>query len=453
MDYLRELRLAEMFARPRDRTLLRKARVSRGKRFDSIRAARDVVKRGDAARRERLNTLIESLGWTTVAACLHSENFRIRVLENTDAEDFTDRRNLLTSHRQSVDFFARSRVSDCMEDTAEQRAQDVLFRDIHCLFTETAIPDCPELAQGEVEEHLVKVMTGIAGFPADATKLDHHHEWKLSADGQTATRLDFVYNSATQVQQRELQENIAESRIILGRQKWGNKRSWLVKNEPRYRSEFDDPCQACDDQGKETDRKKKWKSDCTCTLKELKIRLAADGAYHGARVELRHVNPVMGTGVRALQRFPAGSLLEEYVGEIYPPAGRGMYNDSTYLLSQKRSVAGHRAEDAMLIDPSIYGNWTRYINHSCEPSTDFVMYSCGDKMLTCVRVRDRPIEFGDKITIDYGRDYFVNQRLACRCRRDRCKLWNADNVNDRRTTLMQAKQQGIAPGWADQPNA
>lgn len=450
LDYLRELRLTEMFDDSSNKNL-RRARVPQGKRFDSVRAARDIVKRSKAARRQHLNSLIDSLGWTTMAACLHSENFRNRLLEDTSVKDFLARRDLLTSHRRSVDFFARSRLFDCLEESADQRAQDVLLRNIHCLFTGNVIPDKQDLTQDEMDEHRLNVVTQISGFPADASELDHPHEWKLSADGQRATRLDFVDTSRKQKPQRRLQENVHESKIILGRQKWGNRGNWLVKNEPRYRSELDEPCQACDDQGKQD--RKKWTSDCSCTLKELKIRLAADGAYHGARVELRQMNPVMGTGVRALQRFPAGSLLEEYVGEIYPLSNTGRYNDNTYLLSQKRLLRRKHSEDAMLIDPSIYGNWTRYINHSCEPSADFVVLSCGDKMLTCVVVRDRPIEFGDEITINYGREYFVNQRLACRCGRDRCKLWNADNVDDWKKTLKQAKQQGIAPDWVKGSNA
>jgi SET domain len=446
LDYLRELRLAEMFAHLDDRNALRHARVPRGKRFDPVRAARDVVIETRHPRREQLVDLIDSLGWTMVAVCLPSDNFRERFIEHTDAEDFTERQDLLTSHRQPVTFFAKTRLFDCLERTAEQQAQDVLFRDLRSILAGIGIHINRELSEIEAELNRVSVVTEIVGLPADGTGLVHPHEWKLSADGQSATRLDFVYDSARQRQRRVLQENIEESRVLPG-ERWGEKRGWVLKHDPRYRSTYDDPCQACNDSGEQTD--KKWKSDCQCTLNELKTRLAAEGAYYGDRVELRQISPVMGTGVVALQRFPAGSVLAEYVGEIYPNNRSSNYNNHTYLLSQRRNFARNRTEEAMYIDPSIHGDWTRFINHSCESNTEFVVRSCGDKMLTCIVVGNQPIEFGQQLTVNYGREYFVNQNLACRCGRDSCRLWNADNVNDRRTTLRQAKEQGIAPGWAN----
>lgn len=77
-----------------------------------------------------------------------------------------------------------------------------------------------------------------------------------------------------------------------------------------------------------------------------------------------------------------------------------------------------------------------------------MMYPCGQKTLTCITVRDRPIEFGEEITVSYGRDYFLGQKLACRCGEDICTLWNADKTKDNKMTLLEAKQQGTAPDWA-----
>ncbi|ERF76618.1 hypothetical protein EPUS_04438 [Endocarpon pusillum Z07020] len=447
LDHLREFRLAQMFSSPKTRNRLRAAPVPRGRRFDSVRAGRDVVTRAVVDKWRLLNTIIDTLGWVVIAICLHSANFRTRFLEATDAVDFTERLEKLRLHKESIEFFAKSRQFDWLEVTTEQEEQDVLLRDLNCLLTGTAIPKEQEINEDEAEDARLNADTKIAGFPNDGAGLDHPHEWKLSADGLTAVRLTFLPGGGRATLQ--LQSNIEHS-VVLPGHRWPDRKKWILKEEPRYRAEFDESCEACNDPG--AGEGKKWRAGCQCSVNNLKTRLAADGAYFGDRVELRNVHPILGTGVRALQRLPAHSLLAEYTGEIYPlykTQQRGKYKNSTYLYCQTRRLSNGEIENAMNIDPSIHGNWTRFINHSCRPKTDFVLYSCGEKIVTCVKVRKRAIEFGEEITIDYGKSYFENQGLACRCREDACRLWNADKMKDNRTTLRQARQEGFAPDWAD----
>ncbi len=446
LDHLREFRLTKAFSSFKDRTRLSAAPVPRGRRFDSVRAGRDIVTRTAVHEQKLLNTIVDTLGWAMIAICLHSANFRTRFLEAKDAADFAERLVQLRLHKESIEFFAKSRQFDWLNRTAEQEQQDILFRDMNCLLTGTAVPKTREINEDEAEYARLDAGTRIAGFPNDEIGLDHPHEWKLSADGLTALQLTFLAGGGRASLQ--LQRNIEDS-VILPKERWTDRKKWLLREEPRYRAEIDESCEACNDTG--AGEGKKWKADCKCSVKKLKTRLAADGAYFGDRVELQNIHPIMGTGVRALQRLPAQSLLAEYVGEIYPlykTQPKGRYRNSTYLYCQTRRRSGGGNENAMHIDPSVYGNWTRYINHSCKPKTDFVMYSCGEKILTCVKVRKKAIEFGEEITINYGKGYFEGQKLACRCGEDKCKLWNADTVRDNQTTLRQAKQGGFAPDWA-----
>ncbi|KAH7087515.1 hypothetical protein FB567DRAFT_346852 [Paraphoma chrysanthemicola] len=69
----------------------------------------------------------------------------------------------------------------------------------------------------------------------------------------------------------------------------------------------------------------------------------------------------------------------------------------------------------VLIDASRRGNWTRFINHSCKPYTEFRMRRVGD-----VRIMDveavRRIPVGVELTVDYGGSYYgVDTRRRCRC--------------------------------------
>jgi SET domain len=446
LNYLRDFRLAAMFSCAKDRKTLQAARLQRGNRFNSIRAARNTLSSAEKAYGNALNTIIGALGWTTVAICLHSENFRTRLLEATDGVDFDARLQLLIEHKQSIEFFARIRYFDWLMETEQQHAQDVLFRDLRCLLSDIDVPDRQELTEEESRNARLNVDGVIFGISHDNTKLEHPHEWELSADGLRATRLTFLPGGEND--SLEEVKNIESSETLLERFTWRGRSEWPLQDEPRFRSEFDDVCEVCDGEG--DGKGKKWNAGCQCSLRDLKTRRAADGAYFGDRAELRHVHPILGTGVKALQRIPAGSLLAEYVGEIYPVTKElmlGIYNNPTYLYCQTRAKA-KGAENALQIDPSIRGNWTRYVNHSCRPKSDFMVYACGEKMLTCLTVRDRAIEFGEEITVSYGRSYFTGQQLACRCGEDICTLWNADKVNNNKITLRQAKQQGVAPEWA-----
>jgi SET domain len=446
LDHLREIRLAVRFSSGKETNRLKAARISRGKRCDVVRIGRDVVCRTAKVKRKLLNSMVDTLGWPLVAICLHSVNFRTRFLEGTDAVDYPRKLEQLRQNKQSIEFFARCRNFHWLERTTAQEGQDMLFRDLNCLLTGTPLPQERDITEAEAEHARIDVRTRIAGFPADDADIDHPHEWELSADGLTANRLDFLPGG--QGASRQLQRNVAESVVLFNGQKWMNRANWLLRDDPRYRSSFDDPCEACDQLG--DGEGKNWKAACHCSLERLKTRYAAEGGYVGDRVELRNMHPIMGTGVRALQHLPANALLEEYIGEIYPINEKndlGLYNNATYLFHQMRAPA-EGSESAMYIDPAIYGNWTRYMNHSCKPRVNFTVHSCGEKILTVVTVRSQPIDFGEEITVNYGSDYFVGMKMACRCGEDVCKLWNADKVEKNKMTLRKAKQQGLAPDWA-----
>jgi SET domain len=450
LDYLREIRLAGMyFAGPT--RVLQNAVLPRGKNADCLRAARDVVSKMNLIRRARLTHLVEQLGWSVVAICFHSENFRTRLIEVAGRTEFEDRVLRLRDCRSSIQFFARGRLFNWLEATADQVSQDVLFRDLRCINRKTAIPNNRKLTGEEAQHARLDVAATITGFPDNDAAINHPHEWTLSADGTTATRLEFVAEEGTEAEQTHLQTNIKESEVLTEGYTWKGKSTWLVRDEPRYRSRFDEACQACYDEG--IGENDKWRTDCECGIEQLKSRREAEGAYFGCRVELCQISPEIGTGVRALLDIPAHSLLAEYVGEIYPipdkKKGEGSrYGSGKYLYSHPRKDKRRKSVEAMYIDPAVRGNWTRFVNHSCMSKVQFEVVPCGNKTLTCIVVGDRPIEFGEEITVNYGRDYFTLQQIACRCREDKCTLWDADNPGPDKMFLSQAKKQGVAPAWA-----
>ncbi|CAG8114939.1 unnamed protein product [Penicillium salamii] len=125
----------------------------------------------------------------------------------------------------------------------------------------------------------------------------------------------------------------------------------------------------------------------------------------GELVELAEF-PGVGTGVRTLTTFDRRDILDVYVGELRPEVDM----DTVYPLSQ--SCDGSEANHLAYVCAHKSGNWTRFINHSCQPSTQFVVRTIGDRVVTTIEAI-RYIGPFEELTIDYGADYWQTRECAC----------------------------------------
>ncbi|PWY80182.1 hypothetical protein BO83DRAFT_406270 [Aspergillus eucalypticola CBS 122712] len=114
-----------------------------------------------------------------------------------------------------------------------------------------------------------------------------------------------------------------------------------------------------------------------------------------------------GVGVRALARFEKGDILGEYVGELHPPCYKG---DLIYALTMQGKVDVD--EEIAVICPMEYGNFTRFINHSCRPNTTFERRTIGNRATMTVEVV-RDIQPFEELTINYGREYWKGRTCIC----------------------------------------
>ncbi|EXJ63587.1 uncharacterized protein A1O5_11348 [Cladophialophora psammophila CBS 110553] len=199
---------------------------------------------------------------------------------------------------------------------------------------------------------------------------------------------------------------------------------------------------------------------CKCTFADLCKRRnkPPQASHHDILVEL-YTTEEKGRGVRALQTIRQGTYLGEYTGEIYavqPDANEiagSMQNHRYGLMTYHMNMDIERADDyaaaatttttgtrrnkgsakttisrgqyrpQYTIDAAHRGGWTRYINHSCAPNTEYVVVNLGQRTRVVVRARRR-IAFAEELTVDYGRGYFDNLRMACRCGEPRCRHKN-----------------------------
>ncbi|OAX80396.1 hypothetical protein ACJ72_05274 [Emergomyces africanus] len=128
-------------------------------------------------------------------------------------------------------------------------------------------------------------------------------------------------------------------------------------------------------------------------------------------LELREY-PRRGIGVRSLRSIKTGTFIGQYVGEIRKPP----VPDSTYALNHRL-----RNRSIGIIDAAIFGNWTRYMNHSCRAGVTFVSAVVGQCAYVLVRaIRD--IEMFEEITVDYGDSYFQPRDRVCRCGEEACRF-------------------------------
>ncbi|XP_046961322.1 probable histone-lysine N-methyltransferase CG1716 [Vanessa cardui] len=128
-----------------------------------------------------------------------------------------------------------------------------------------------------------------------------------------------------------------------------------------------------------------------------------------------------GCGVEASSDISAGEFLMEYVGEVldyeqfYKRAQT--YSEENNLHHYFMSLKGDT-----VIDATLKGNISRFINHSCEPNAETQKWTVnGELRIGFFSKRDIPA--GEEITFDYQFQRFGKVAQRCYCGADNCRGW------------------------------
>lgn len=152
-----------------------------------------------------------------------------------------------------------------------------------------------------------------------------------------------------------------------------------------------------------------------------------------------------GWGARCLVALPRGKILGIYTGTLLrredvdnlPPEHIGYVFD----LDGTEIRGQHNAGDKFSVDSYDYGNWTRFVNHSCSPSMK--VYSVVFDTIREVHmpyvafVAARDIPAGEELTIDYEpsaaeemaegtgkqKRKMSPTALLCKCNAKQCRGW------------------------------
>ncbi|KAF2679568.1 SET domain-containing protein, partial [Lentithecium fluviatile CBS 122367] len=117
--------------------------------------------------------------------------------------------------------------------------------------------------------------------------------------------------------------------------------------------------------------------------------------------ELR-LTEARGIGVFAQREFRAGQVLGWYAGE---PRTLDNCGEGDYLMEMEIGVTGRGdsgvGEATVFIDAERKGNWTRFINHSCNPHAVFRIRRAGNLRIMAVEaIRD--VGVGEELSVGYG---------------------------------------------------
>lgn len=132
-----------------------------------------------------------------------------------------------------------------------------------------------------------------------------------------------------------------------------------------------------------------------------------------------------GWGLRTTQKLPANSFIMEYVGEVI----KSKEFRSRVKEYNKQKVKHHyfmalRSDE--IIDATVKGNMTRFINHSCEPNCETQKWTVnGDLRIGFFTIKD--LEAGDEVTFDYQFQRYGRKAQKCYCEAPSCRGYIGGN--------------------------
>lgn len=97
-----------------------------------------------------------------------------------------------------------------------------------------------------------------------------------------------------------------------------------------------------------------------------------------------------------------GQWLGEYLGDLLP------------LDHKTTSLYCFHFAGRCILDAGKAGNWTRFVNSSCEPNVQAVTEAVGKRRTMLFRAR-KNIGPEEELTINYGKSYFKRAGFPCKC--------------------------------------
>lgn len=194
---------------------------------------------------------------------------------------------------------------------------------------------------------------------------------------------------------------------------------------------------------------------CSCNRKLCKnavIQRGAQGKFVLFRTRSR------GWGIRTLETLKRGSFVGVYSGELISVSESRRREDDTYLFNlansqivyvrdeqnqnivepssdvqantdDQQNGSDQDGEDSFVCDAKYYGNFTRFINHSCEPNVigirSFTKHH-DSRFPYIAFFTNKEIPANNELTLNYGDNYWLvkcrRDHVYCLCGRACCRF-------------------------------
>ncbi|KAK0082876.1 hypothetical protein PV325_009704 [Microctonus aethiopoides] len=135
-----------------------------------------------------------------------------------------------------------------------------------------------------------------------------------------------------------------------------------------------------------------------------------------------------GFGLRATSDLDPGEFIMEYVGEVLDPKDFRR-RTKEYSKDKNKHYYFMALKSDQIIDATMKGNISRFINHSCDPNAETQKWTVNGELRIGFFNR-RFISAGEEITFDYHFQRYGKEAQRCYCESTNCRGWIGDTPEE-----------------------
>ncbi|KAG7208817.1 hypothetical protein KM043_015007 [Ampulex compressa] len=140
-----------------------------------------------------------------------------------------------------------------------------------------------------------------------------------------------------------------------------------------------------------------------------------------------------GFGLRAMVDLFAGEFIMEYVGEVVDPKDFRR-RAKEYSKDKNRHYYFMALKSDQIIDATMKGNVSRFINHSCDPNSETQKWTVNGE-LRIGFFNKKFIAAGEEITFDYHFQRYGKEAQKCFCEAPNCRGWIGDTPEEEKEKI------------------
>ncbi|XP_012274643.1 probable histone-lysine N-methyltransferase CG1716 [Orussus abietinus] len=146
-----------------------------------------------------------------------------------------------------------------------------------------------------------------------------------------------------------------------------------------------------------------------------------------------------GFGLRATVDLFAGEFIMEYVGEVVDPKDFRR-RAKEYSKDKNRHYYFMALKSDQIIDATMKGNVSRFINHSCDPNSETQKWTVNGE-LRIGFFNKKFIAAGEEITFDYHFQRYGKEAQKCFCEATNCRGWIGETPEEEKEKI-EKKEKG-----------